>query len=55
MQITVDTERTVKALYKFIKKHATIPFKLERPASAIKEEVLSASEKDNSTDVKDEL
>lgn len=56
MQITVDTERTVKAFYKFIKKHATIPFKLQRTASAVKEEpTVSASEKSTSTDVKDEL
>lgn len=33
-QIPVDSDRTVVALYKFIKKHATIPFKLQKPASS---------------------
>ncbi|CAN8252636.1 unnamed protein product [Cochlearia groenlandica] len=32
--ITVDTDRTVVAFYKFLRKHATIPFKLEKPASS---------------------
>lgn len=32
--IPVDSDRTVVALYKFIKKHATIPFKLPKPASS---------------------
>lgn len=32
--ITVETDRTVVAFYKFIKKHAAIPFKLQKPASA---------------------
>ncbi|KAL8247596.1 hypothetical protein R6Q59_008812 [Mikania micrantha] len=31
--ITVDTDRTVKAFYKFIKQHAAIPFKLQKPES----------------------
>ncbi|KAG6519425.1 protein disulfide isomerase-like 1-4 [Zingiber officinale] len=62
--ITVDTDRTVTAFYKFIKKHATIPFKLQRPASAEKENSsstiekessVSASEGSASADVKDEL
>lgn len=33
-QITVDTDRTVVAFYKFLRKHATIPFKLEKPAAS---------------------
>ncbi|XP_008791533.1 protein disulfide isomerase-like 1-4 [Phoenix dactylifera] len=58
--ITVDTDRTVVAFYKFIKKHAAIPFKLQRPALVIKTESATdasapASEKSTSTDVKDEL
>ncbi|CAN4119338.1 unnamed protein product [Withania somnifera] len=32
--IPVDADRTVLALYKFIKKHASIPFKLPKPASS---------------------
>lgn len=44
-QITVDSDRTVKALYKFIKKHAAIPFKLEKPTSTPSE----------GSDAKDEL
>ncbi|RRT43741.1 hypothetical protein B296_00036923 [Ensete ventricosum] len=35
----VDTDGTLKALYKFIKKHAKIPFKIERPASVSQESV----------------
>ncbi|XP_078427922.1 PDI-like 1-4 [Wolffia australiana] len=31
--LTVDTDRTVVAFYKFLKKHATIPFKLKKPAA----------------------
>ncbi|OVA10144.1 Thioredoxin [Macleaya cordata] len=49
--ITVDTDRTVVAFYKFIKKHASIPFKLQKPEGA------AASKSSDSTnkDVKDEL
>ncbi|XP_068652669.1 protein disulfide isomerase-like 1-4 isoform X1 [Aristolochia californica] len=51
--VTVDTDRTVVAFYKFLKKHASIPFKLQRPASAGNS---SSSEEDSSkADVKDEL
>ncbi|KAH0937318.1 hypothetical protein HID58_004779 [Brassica napus] len=32
--ITVDADRTVVAFYKFLRKHATIPFKLEKPAAS---------------------
>ncbi|KAG1353917.1 Protein disulfide-isomerase [Cocos nucifera] len=60
LEITVDTDRTVVAFYKFIKKHAAIPFKLQRPASAVKIEGATdasapAGGKSASTDVKDEL
>lgn len=30
-QITVDVDRTVVALYKFMKKHASVPFNLQKP------------------------
>ncbi|XP_064989881.1 protein disulfide isomerase-like 1-4 [Musa acuminata AAA Group] len=57
--ITVDADRTVKAFYNFIKKHASIPFKLQRPASVLKTEAsdgsASAGEKSGGADVKDEL
>ncbi|RVW38754.1 Protein disulfide isomerase-like 1-4 [Vitis vinifera] len=56
--ITVDTDRTVVALYKFLKKHASIPFKLQKPASASKAEGSDAKESDESSspsDLKDEL
>ena len=33
-QITVDADRTVVGFYKFMRKHATIPFKLEKPAAS---------------------
>lgn len=29
-----DTDRTIVAFYKSMRKHATIPFKLEKPASS---------------------
>jgi protein disulfide-isomerase A1 len=31
MQITFDGERTVKGLYRFLKKNAAIPFALPKP------------------------
>ncbi|KAK9999059.1 hypothetical protein SO802_018662 [Lithocarpus litseifolius] len=55
--VTVDTDRTVVALYKFIKKNASIPFKLQKPTSTPKSESSDAEEsKESSTsDLKDEL
>ncbi|XP_039037633.1 protein disulfide isomerase-like 1-4 [Hibiscus syriacus] len=63
--ITVDTDRTVVAFYKFLKKHASIPFKLQKPVSASKMEAQSTTETSSdeseeesvtsSHDVKDEL
>lgn len=44
--ITVDTDRTVVAFYKFLKKHASIPFKLQKPASAPKSEVSDTDSKE---------
>ncbi|PSS14395.1 Protein disulfide isomerase-like [Actinidia chinensis var. chinensis] len=38
-KITVDTDRTVVALYKFIKKHASIPLKLKKLVSTAKPEL----------------
>ncbi|KAF5751541.1 protein disulfide isomerase-like 1-4 [Tripterygium wilfordii] len=56
--ITVDADRTVVAFYKFLKKHASISFKLEKPASTTKK-TESSGVKDASDssfdDVKDEL
>lgn len=56
-QITVDADRTVVAFYKFLKKHASIPFKLQKPTLTPKSEESDAKEsKEGSTnDVKDEL
>ena len=61
----MDTDRTVVALYKFIKKHASIPFKLQKPVSAPKDEPAltpetkssdsKESDKSSSADLKDEL
>ncbi|XP_058114841.1 protein disulfide isomerase-like 1-3 isoform X4 [Magnolia sinica] len=51
--ITVDTDRTVVAFYKFFKKHAS-PFKLQRPVSAAKTEDKSQKSSSND-DMKDEL
>ncbi|KAL1345441.1 hypothetical protein HN51_019183 [Arachis hypogaea] len=63
--ITVDTDRTVVAFYKFLKKHASIPFKLQKPASAstskpegtddTKESSDVKESKSSSSDLKDEL
>ncbi|KAK8596452.1 hypothetical protein V6N13_001076 [Hibiscus sabdariffa] len=61
--ITVDTDRTVVAFYKFLKKHASIPFKLQKPVSAPKGEPESTAETKESVkssdggaaDLKDEL
>ncbi|XP_042476410.1 protein disulfide isomerase-like 1-4 [Macadamia integrifolia] len=56
--ITVDTDRTVVAFYKFIKKHASVPFKLQKPADTLKSDSADASgsEKESSSnDMKDEL
>ncbi|KAH0451234.1 hypothetical protein IEQ34_018533 [Dendrobium chrysotoxum] len=55
--ITVDTERTVVAFYKFLKKNASIPFKLQKPAAATKTEAVSEPkhEGQGKTDLKDEL
>ncbi|CAN0898777.1 Protein disulfide isomerase-like 1-4 [Linum grandiflorum] len=59
--VTVDTDRTVVAFYKFIKKHASIPFKLQKPDSSSSSSSSSsstqkaASETESSKVVKDEL
>lgn len=50
--LTVETDRTVVALYKFIKKHASIPFKLQKPASTPASEETKGT---TTTDAKDEL
>lgn len=57
LQIPVDADRTVVALYKFIKKHASIPFKLPKPASSTTSESSEAKEGANvdSSHGKDEL
>jgi protein disulfide-isomerase A1 len=59
MQITVDADRTVVAFYKFIKKHASIPFQLQKPTSTSKTDESGSSDvkesQSSSTDVKDEL
>jgi protein disulfide-isomerase A1 len=52
--ITVDTDRTVVAFYKFLKKHASIPFKLQKTASSTKSDATVAKES-SAEDVKDEL
>ncbi|KAK4408945.1 protein disulfide isomerase-like 1-4 [Sesamum angolense] len=55
--ITVDTDRTVVAFYKFLKKHASIPFKLQKEGSSPASEDSHTKEgiKSSSSDVKDEL
>ncbi|MFY2203378.1 thioredoxin domain-containing protein [Escherichia coli] len=56
--IAVETNRTVLAFYKFIKKHASIPFKLRKPTA--KPETRESAEPEIKTkgpakDLKDEL
>ncbi|CAH8385927.1 unnamed protein product [Eruca vesicaria subsp. sativa] len=54
--ITVDVDRTVVELYKFLKKHASTPFKLAKPATP--EPVITtkkADEKNEGDNAKDEL
>ncbi|XP_038895600.1 protein disulfide isomerase-like 1-4 [Benincasa hispida] len=62
--ITVDTDRTVVAFYKFLKKNASIPFKLQKPVSSPKAESSEGKSSDDAkespkssptTDLKDEL
>ncbi|KAM7259081.1 hypothetical protein ACFE04_014822 [Oxalis oulophora] len=55
--ITVDTDRTVVAFYKFLKKHASVPFKIQKPASTSKPDTADVNESQPSSikDVKDEL
>lgn len=57
LQITVDSDRTVVALYKFIKKHASIPFKLQKPDSTTSVGFVNkeGTKSSTSSDVKDEL
>lgn len=56
LQIIVDADRSVVALYKFLRKHASIPFKLEKPTSTPKPESPDAKENQtSSSNVKDEL
>ncbi|KHN32087.1 Protein disulfide isomerase-like 1-4 [Glycine soja] len=56
--IPVDVDHTVKAFYKFLRKHASIPFQLQKPTSTAKTGSESSYVKESqssSTDVKDEL
>lgn len=56
--ITVDSDRTVVALYKFLKKNASIPFKLQKPAASTPKPATTdtkESEETVTTDLKDEL
>ncbi|TKY67222.1 disulfide isomerase 1-4 [Spatholobus suberectus] len=54
----VDVDRTVVAFYKFLRKHASIPFQLQKPTSTSKPGSESSDVKESqssSTGVKDEL
>lgn len=59
--MTFEGDRTVVEMYKFIKKHASIPFKLKRPdSSAARTERAESSgstegEKSSGSNLKDEL
>ncbi|CAL5324043.1 unnamed protein product [Camellia sinensis] len=56
--ITFDSDRTVVEFYKFLKKHASIPFKLQKPASTQKSKDSDAadeSQKSSDANLKDEF
>ncbi|CAN4114269.1 unnamed protein product [Withania somnifera] len=55
--ITVDTDRTVVAFYKFLKKHASTPFKIQKPPSTQKtrDSGASSSQASTTSEGKDEL
>ncbi|CAA0814464.1 Protein disulfide isomerase-like 1-3 [Striga hermonthica] len=54
--ITFDSDRTVVAFYKFLKKHASIPFKLQKPEKNTAPKITSSSQEDSTSfNVKDEL
>ncbi|KAK6136298.1 hypothetical protein DH2020_029962 [Rehmannia glutinosa] len=53
--ITVETDRTVVAFYKFLKKHASIPFKLQKPEKHTASDTIASHEDSSSFNVKDEL
>ncbi|KAL8551495.1 hypothetical protein ACS0TY_000552 [Phlomoides rotata] len=54
--ITFEDERTVVAFYKFLKKHASIPFKLQKSEKhTASDTTASRPEQSSSSDVKDEL
>ncbi|CAJ1979309.1 unnamed protein product [Sphenostylis stenocarpa] len=56
--IPVDVDRSVVAFYKFLRKHASIPFQLQNPATTSKPRSESSDVKESqssSADVKDEL
>lgn len=56
--ITFESDRTVVEFYKFLKKHASIPFKLQKPASTQKSKDSNAtdeSQKSGDANLKDEL
>uniref|UniRef100_A0A7N0RA97 Protein disulfide isomerase n=1 Tax=Kalanchoe fedtschenkoi TaxID=63787 RepID=A0A7N0RA97_KALFE len=58
--ITFEGERTVVEFYKFLKKNAAIPFKLQRPTSPKNVEQTTTGDatneqKSSSSDLKDEL
>jgi protein disulfide-isomerase A1 len=50
--IPVDADRTVVAFYKFLRKHATIPFKLEKPASTESPKTVESTPKVETTETK---
>jgi protein disulfide-isomerase A1 len=53
--ITVDVDRTVVGFYKFIKKHAGIPFKLQKPAPAPESDAKESIKSIVEDEKKDEL
>ncbi|RDX70813.1 Protein disulfide isomerase-like 1-4, partial [Mucuna pruriens] len=56
--IPVDVDRTVVAFYKFLRKHASIPFQLQKPTSTSKPGSQSSDVKESqsrNTNMKDEL
>ncbi|KAL8486528.1 hypothetical protein ACS0TY_023282 [Phlomoides rotata] len=54
LEIPVDADRTVVAFYKFIKKYASIPFKLQKPAPSPASSEDSLAKQDTKTSTSDE-
>ncbi|OVA18085.1 Thioredoxin [Macleaya cordata] len=53
--ITIDSDGTLVEMYKYLKKHASIPFKLHKPDSSVDAHATKRKKSSSNDDVKDEL